>query len=111
MKTKVTKKFLKKNYKIINIGNEKLKHLLAFESPVYYCTRTEGWACDAYIYGEYALVNGYSCLGTIVSYDIMKQFEDKAVEIFNKYLKSIYSYEATVSMLKDAIDKFIQKVQ
>ena len=47
MKTKTTKKFLKENFRIINAGNGKLQNLLTFVQPDYYCTRTEGWACDA----------------------------------------------------------------
>ena len=54
-KQKITKKFLKENYHIINVGNGNLQNLLQFENADYYCTRTEGWACDAYIFGDYAI--------------------------------------------------------
>lgn len=43
MKEKTTRKFLKENYHIINIGNQPMQTLFTFEDASYYCTRVEGW--------------------------------------------------------------------
>lgn len=52
MKEKATRKFLKENYHIINIGNQPMQTLFTFEDASYYCTRVEGWACDGYVFGD-----------------------------------------------------------
>lgn len=112
-KQKITKKFLKENYHIINVGNGNLQNLLQFENADYYCTKTEGWACDAYIFGDYAILDGYDCIGKTVSYDIMKKYNDKAKEIFNKYNYSdskYWTYNRMISTYRKMIQKFIKEV-
>nr|DAN90653.1 MAG TPA: hypothetical protein [Bacteriophage sp.] len=112
-KQKTTKKFLKENYHIINAGNGNLQTLLQFENADYYCTRTEGWACDAYIFGDYVILDGYDCIGKTVSYDIMKKYNDKAKAIFNKYNYSdskYWTYNRMISTYRKMIQKFIKEV-
>lgn len=112
MKTRVTKKFLKENYKIINIGNNNLR-MLDIMSPDYYCTRVEGWACDAYIVGDYAILEGYDCTGKLVPYDIIKKYDDKAKEVWDKYYygnSRYYTYNRVRSIHKKLLNQFIQEV-
>ena len=79
MKEKATRKFLKENYHIINIGNQPMQTLFTFEDASYYCTRVEGWACDGYVFGDYVIVTGYDCPGKLIPYEITQKYEKKAV--------------------------------
>lgn len=111
-KEKVTRKFLKENYHIINTGNGSLQYLLRYEEPLYYCTRYEGWACNAYIFGDYAILDGYDCPGKLVSYDIRKKYNDKAREIDNKRYsnRKYWTYNRIKSTYRKLIQKFIEEV-
>ena len=88
MKEKTTRKFLKENYHIINIGNQPMQTLFTFEDASYYCTRVEGWACDVYVFGDYVIVTGYDCPGKLIPYEITRKYEHKAYYFTpdNKYL-------------------------
>ena len=112
IKQKTTRKFLKENYRVINTGNGNIQYLLQFESADYYCTRVEGWAFDAYIFGDYAIVDGYNCPGKLVSYDICKKYNDKAKEIRNKanLNRKYWTYNRMVSTYRKLIQKFIEEV-
>lgn len=112
MKTKTTKKFLKENYRLINAGNGNLQNLLTFVQPEYYCTRAEGWACDAYIVGVYAILDGYDCIGKTKSYDVLKKYDDKAREILDKYRSGskYYTYNRTRTVLEKLIYKMLEEV-
>lgn len=57
MKTKTTKKFLRECYHIINIGNGELQ----------------------------TLIDGYDCIGKVVSFELRQKYESKAKEIMSKY--------------------------
>lgn len=49
MKDKKTKREMKASYgRIIGINCQKAQHLLAYEEPIAYSERAEGWACDYY---------------------------------------------------------------
>lgn len=112
MKTKTTKKFLKENFRVINAGNGNLQNLLTFIQPDYYCTRTEGWACDAYIIGDYAILDGYDCIGKIKSYDVLKKYDDKARGILDKYRcgSKYYTYNRTRTVLEKLMHKMLEEV-
>ena len=114
MKQKATRKFLKENYHIINIGNGRLQTLLTFESPSYYCTRVEGWACDGYVFGDYVLVSGYDCPGKLISYEVTKKYEEKAREIYEKYRygnSKYWTLNRTRNILHKMINEFIEEVK
>lgn len=112
MKEKTTKKFLKENFKIVNAGNGNLQNLLSFIQPDYYCTRAEGWACDAYIVGGYAILDGYDCIGKTKSYDVLQRYDDKAREILDKYRSGskYYTYNRTRTVLEKLIWKMLEDV-
>lgn len=111
-KERVTKKYLKERYKIINTGNGNLQNLLQYTSPSFYCTRVEGWACDAYIFGDYAILDGYDCIGKLVSIEIMKKYDEKARKILDKYREGsrYYTYNRIINTLEKLIMEFIKEV-
>ena len=113
MKVKTTRKFLKENYHIINIGNGRMQRLLTFENANYYCTRAEGWACDGYVFGDYVLVDGYDCPGKLISYEITQKYEKKAKEIYEKYRygnSKYWTQKRVTNTYRKMIEKFIKEV-
>lgn len=106
MKVKATRKAIKEVYsKIIRVGYCNIQFLLNFEEPTYYCTRSEGWACDVYVFGDTAISTGYAPFGNIdVPYSVEKEFDNKAAEICAK----TNDYLAAKDKLKHLIDEFIQ---
>lgn len=112
MKTRTTKKFLKENFTIVNAGNGNLQNLLSFIQPEYYCARAEGWACDAYIVGDYAILDGYDCIGKTKSYNVLKKYDDKAREILDKYRSGskYYTYNRTRTVLEKLVCKMLEEV-
>ena len=78
MKFKTTKKEMKENYdQILGIGYCNAQHLLKFENPIAYSTRSEGWACDYYDIDGILISTGYAPMdsrnvkkdyNTIISY-------------------------------------------
>lgn len=85
MKFKTTKKNMRENYyHIIGVGYCDLQHLLAYENPIAYSTRTEGWACDYYEVNGVLLSTGYAPLksaNTKLSYVDMDKYEKEAYRI------------------------------
>ena len=86
MKFEITSKRLKANYIIINCANDASSNLIesmrkhadhiCFNSGVY------GWNYDAYIFGRYALVEGYrTCKGDYkADYEQMRAFKENATK-------------------------------
>lgn len=112
-KVKTTKKCLKEMYHIINAGNGNLQNLLKEHSSTYYCTRAEGWACDAYIIGNYAILDGYDCTGKLVSREIMRKYDNRARELWNKYKygnSKYYTYTRVCNLCNKLLDEFIREV-
>lgn len=113
MKEKTTRKFLKENYNIINIGNQPMQTLFTFEDASYYCTRVEGWACDAYVFGDYVIVTGYDCPGKLIPYKITQKYEKKAKEIYEKYRygnSKYWTQKRVTNTYRKMIEKFIEEV-
>ena len=110
MKTKATKKYIRELYgdkNIINIGYCNLQNLLHFETPAYYCTRAEGWACDCYIVNDYIITTGYAPFGKIQpAYSIQKKFDDAAYKVFKQYKK----HETKQKHVTALLNKFIEEV-
>lgn len=112
-KEKVTRKFLKDNYVIINAGNGDLQSLLKVESPRYYCTKVEGWALDAYIFGDYAIIDGDSIGNKLVPIEIRRKYDNKASEIWNKYFygkSKYYTMKRCSGICRKLINDFIAEV-
>ena len=111
-KERVTKKFLKERFIIVNAGNDNLQNLLVWSHEKYYCTRSEGWSCDAYIFGDYAICNGYDCPGKLKPYEKMKKYDEKARNILDQYSSgsTYYTNNRTKSALNKLIYKFLEEV-
>lgn len=78
MKHKITRKELCKRFSIIICaGYCNLQTLLVDIDPVYYLTRTEGWAADVYRIGRDAvIVTGYAPIGNYKpAYDLQRKYE------------------------------------
>lgn len=89
MKTKTTRKEIKRIYKnIINVGFCDMDYLLFFNYPLYYCTRAEGWAFDVHeINYNTCISTGYAPIGNIerLNYNITKFYNNLAKKALNKY--------------------------
>lgn len=112
-KEKVTRKFLKDNYIIINAGNGALQSLLKTERPQYYCTKVEGWALDAYIFGDYAIIDGDPIGNKLVPIEIRRKYDNKASEIWNKYCygkSKYYTMKRCSCICRKLINDFIAEV-
>ena len=64
-----------------------LQNLLAYEIPVAYTVRREGWAADIYdMDNGVAIVTGYAPFGNIrPPYELLQQYETQAEKIRNNY--------------------------
>ena len=116
MKTKVTRKEIKENYKnIINVSYCNLQYLLnvANASPAYYCARAEGWACDIYIINNNTVVvTGYAPFGNIKpSFDLCEKYEAKAQKLLysNKYKKWDTVQKHGEKLLKDFMLQLVEE--
>lgn len=116
MKTKVTRKEIKENYKnIINVNYCRLQYLLdiANITPTYYCTRAEGWACDIYIISNNTIVvTGCAPFGNIKpSFDLCEKYEKKAQKLLysNKYKKWNTIQKHGEKLLKEFILQLVEE--
>lgn len=84
MKTRITRKEAKSWFgnRIYSCGqaDSYLDSLLG--SPDFYFTRVEGWACDAWVFGNCLLTAGYASFGKEIA------FYDYVVGWYDKYRKS-----------------------
>lgn len=110
MKYKTTQRAIKEGYSfIIKVSYCRLQTLLAYESPVAYTVRREGWAADIYdIGGGGAIVTGYAPFGNIVpGYEFNREWEEKAEKI--RYDYSL-SWEVQRDKMKDLVREYVKAV-
>lgn len=92
MKYETTKKAIMAYYpNVIKVGYCALQTLLKFRSPdAYTASKTYGWRADVYeITPDTVIVTGYAPFGNIVpDYEIIKEYEEKAKELCEKYQQS-----------------------
>ena len=109
MKTKVTKKELKENYKnIVSIGYCSAYYLLKVQEPIHYYTNNFGWRFDVYALDDNTiLTTGYEFLKenknqTKIN-DLVRYYNNKAKEIFLK------NYDKTTELIAyyDNLEEFI----
>lgn len=111
MKFKTTKKAMRENNHILSVGNGEIQHLLAYESPIAYSTRAEGWACDYYelstsdgrclvVSSGYATINSKNAS---MDYARMRQYDEQARAIKNDWGKS---YETKTQQMKKLLQQF-----
>ena len=111
MKLQTTKSNVRKNFgTILTAGYCELQYLLNRCSPFAYSAGVR-WNCDFYQpsskYGGVCIATGYSTDrlgGKRVSYELVKEYEQKAIEVVNDYAQT-NKREA----LNTLIDEFIEK--
>ena len=90
---------------VIPIGYCQLWHLLSEEKPAAYVTRSEGWACDVYDFGDVAITTGYAPFGNKpANYDTAKKYEEMAKPIVEN---SDLSHLEKKDTLRKLIDELI----
>ena len=112
MKLKTTKPNVRKNFvTILTAGYCELQYLLNHCSPFAYSAGSYGWNCDFYQpsskFSGVCIATGYNVDrlgGKRVSYELVKEYEQKARELVNDYAQ-INKREA----LNALIDEFIEK--
>lgn len=109
MKFHTTQKAIKAGYNtIIYVGYCDLETVLAYENPIAYTTRREGWAADVYDIGGVAIVTGYAPFGNVrPGYDICRKYEEQSEKIRYNY---DISYDRQRDMLKSLAKKFVKEV-
>ena len=89
MKNKITRKELRERFSIIiSVGYCNLQSLLVDVDPVYYLTRSEGWAADVYrIDRDAVIVTGYAPIGNCrPAYDLQRKYEAAARRVIGEGL-------------------------
>lgn len=86
MKTRVTRTQIKSmSDLILRVKGCGLYYLFCYDSPDFYSTRSEGWACDYYYMGDKVYVStGDAPIGVKVPYEITKKYNDAAKDILDK---------------------------
>ena len=110
MKFKTTQKAIREGYHtIICVSYCNLQTVLAYESPIAYTSRREGWAADIYdMGGGVAIVTGYAPFGNArPGYDICRKYEKQAEKIRYNY---DLSYDRQRDMLKSLAKEFVKEV-
>lgn len=117
-KVKVTKKKMREKYPIIlAIPYCSLQGILDSQNAVAYSTRVEGWACDYYEFetpefSKVLISEGYSPIGDHVSYDLCKEYNEKAHKIrHDLYTGSWDAYrEAIEPLLQEFLHKALEEL-
>lgn len=110
MKYKTTQKAVNAGYyKRISIGYCNIQTLLAFESPVAYTTRREGWGADIYdMGGNIAIITGYAPFGNIrVTYEVQRRYEEEARKI--RYNPAL-TWEEQKAQVQELLRQFVEEV-
>ena len=113
MKLQTTKTNIRNNFNtVLTVGYCELQYLLNYSKAFAYSAGVYGWNCDFYVpsenYSGVCLATGYNTdrLGRKrVSYELVKEYEQKARELVLDYETKINKREA----LGTLIDEFIEK--
>ena len=113
MKLKTTKTNIKNNFcTVLTVGYCELQYLLNYSNAFAYSAGVYGWACNYYTpsskYNGVCLATGYNVDrlgGKRVSYELVKEYEQKAIELVCNYNSQINKRES----LNILIDEFIEK--
>ena len=112
MKLQTTKTNIRNNFHtVLTVGYCELEYLLNHSNAFAYSAGVYGWACDYYTPSDkfrgVCIATGYNVDrlgGKRVSYELVKEYEQKACEMVNDY-SQINKREA----LNNLIDEFIKK--
>ena len=113
MKLQTTKTTIKNNFcTVLTVGYCELQYLLIYSNAFAYSAGVYGWACDYYTPSDkfrgVCLATGYNVdrlNGKRVSYELVKEYEQKARDLVCDYSTQINKREA----LNTLIDEFIEK--
>ena len=112
MKLQTTKSNIKRNFcTVLTVGYCEIQYLLNYCSPFAYSAGVCGWSCDYYTpstkYSGVCIATGYNTDrlgGKRVSYELVKEYEQKALELVLDY-----SQNNKREALNALIDEFIEK--
>ena len=113
MKLQTTKTNIKNNFcTVLTVGYCELQYLLVYSNAFAYSAGVYGWACDYYNpskkYSGVCIATGYNTdrlNGKRVSYELVKEYEQKATAIVFDFNAHVNKREA----LNALIDEFIEK--
>lgn len=109
IKLRATKKEMREGcYYILSVGYCSMQSLLNEQRPFAYSTRVEGWACDYYDIDGVLISTGYAPLSNknmIEGYGIIKEYENKALEIDSLFLPLEERKEKKEALLKELVNK------
>ena len=104
MKLKTTKKQIKESaYQLYAAGYCELDRLLVYQSPFAYSSGVYGWSCDYYNLDGVIISTGYSPIGEIVAYDLIKKY--------NNLAKKAHSRDEMGKLLQDFLNEITKKRQ
>jgi hypothetical protein len=108
-KVRVTKMEMRTNYNIIKASYCRLQNLLNYEKAIAYSAGINGWSCDYYDINGVIISTGYAPIAsdnTNASYELMRDYDDRASEIINSYE---LDYDTKVKQVKALLSEFIKK--
>ena len=108
MKLQATKKQMRNGYRaIIGISYCSAQALLNHENAIAYSAGVNGWACDYYTVSGVLISTGYSHLANknaCTSYEMVKDYEDKARAINSDYSKT---WEERKEVVRYLLESFV----
>lgn len=108
MKLKTTKKSVKNEFNnIYSIGYCNAQYLLQGTKPFAYSTGTYGWSCDYYNIDGVCISTGYSPIGESIGYDLVREYDNKAMKIFDNY---DLDYQVREKRVNKLLVKFINEI-
>lgn len=109
MKKQTTFKEVRNTSKvIIKIGYCDAQNLLRCATPYAYNSGVYGWNCDFYnMYGGIVISTGYRAIGELANYDLIKEYDDMAKQVWSDNSLSYDEQNERVGML---LDRFIAEV-
>lgn len=113
MKLQTTKTNIKNNFgTVLTVGYCELQYLFNYSNAFAYSAGVNGWMCDYFAPSDkfrgVCIATGYNTgrlNGKRVSYELVKEYEQKARELVCDYNTQINKREA----LNNLIDEFIKK--
>ena len=110
IKLKATKKEMREGYyHILSVGYCSMQSLLNEQRPFAYSTRAKDWACDYYEIEGVLISTGYaplSCKNMKKDYEIIMEYENKALKIDELFLPYNERKEKKAVLLKELVENF-----
>jgi hypothetical protein len=92
---------------ILSVGYCSMQSLLKERQPFAYSTRAEGWACDYYEVDGVLISEGYAPLSNknmIEDYSLIREYENKALEIDSLFLPLDERKAKKETLLKELVN-------